>query len=378
MRIMLLVTGLGVGGAERQVVDLADAFVNAGHDVLLVSLGGDIALRPADGRVAVRSLGMTRTPAGVARAARTLRETIRSWRPAVVHSHLVHANLFARIMRLLVPMPILISSAHNTDEEGWWRMAGYRLTNSLADLSTNVSARAVKAFEAALAVPSGQMRAVYNGVSVDRFRFDPAARSRVRGALGMADDQKLLLAVGRLAPPKDYPNLLRALALLGERTSLSDVRLVIAGDGPLLKTLRSLVCELELDSQVVTFLGARDDVPNLMSAADVFVLPSAREGFGLVVAEAMACERPVVATDCGGVSEVLGDCGWLVRPRAPDELAAALALALELTPADVRRMGQAARARVVSAYAIEGAARTWLGIYAQLADRRSMRKGRAR
>jgi len=114
----------------------------------------------------------------------------------------------------------------------------------------------------------------------------------------------------------------------------------------------------------VTFLGIRSDVPALLAAADVFVLPSAWEGFGLVVGEAMACERVVVATDCGGVRELLGDCGLLVPPRDPGALASALTRALALTPAEAAAMGARARRRIVDHFSLESAVERWLAIYA--------------
>lgn len=369
MRIVLLITGLGIGGAERQVVDLADAFVADGHDVLLACLGGAVLLRPADPRVQVLSLGMTRTPVGLWRAVAGLRRLIESFKPEVVHTHLVHANLLARLLRLFVDMPVLISSAHNPDEEGWWRMVGYRLTDHWADLSTNVSAEAVKAFERRWAVPPGKMRVVYNGIAVDKFRFDAEARARIRADLAVGDNHKLLLAVGRLCPPKDYPNLLQALALLHRRNHQPAFTLAVAGDGPLLGTLQSQARGLGLGEEEVIFLGTRHDVTGLMSAADVFVLPSAWEGFGLVVAEAMACERPVVATDCGGVREVLGGCGWLVPPRDPAALAERLADLLRLARDDAARVGRDARQRIVAEYSIEAAVRHWLAIYAEFHGR---------
>lgn len=373
MKILLLITGLGVGGAERQVVDLADAFVAAGHDVFVVYLGGVAALRPADPRVQLMSLGMTRTPLGVWRAAMALRRLLVSFQPDVVHSHLVHANLFARILRRWMPIPVLITSAHNTDEEGWWRMLGYRLTDRQSDLSTNVSREAVQAFERWGAVSPGRMRAVYNGISTEKFCFDAEGRQRVRSELGLPDKGVLLLAVGRLSLPKDYPNLLQAVALLQQRHV--EQTLVIAGDGPLLPALKHLAVELGLNNQQVIFVGIRSDVAALMSAADVFVLPSAWEGFGLVVAEAMACERLVVATDCGGVSEVLGDCGWLVVPHAPIALADALATAIQQEPVDAARRGKQARCRVETHYSIDAAVQKWLAIYAQLSGQATAHAG---
>lgn len=138
--------------------------------------------------------------------------------------------------------------------------------------------------------------------------------------------------------------------------------MLIAGDGPLRQELQDLAHKLRLEDYV-DFLGIRDDIPALMSASDVFVLSSAWEGFGLVVAEAMACQRVVVATDCGGVKEVLGSAGYLVQPRQATELADALYSALNLSSQDSAAMGKAARQRVQNYYSLDVAVDKWLKLY---------------
>ncbi|MDZ7809374.1 MAG: glycosyltransferase [Arhodomonas sp.] len=310
--MMLVITSLGVGGAERLVTGLADRFAAAGHEVVLVVFHGEIELRPAHPGVRVVNLRMRRSPWGVLAALVRFRRLVRAFRPDVVNSHLVHANILSRLLRLVTPMPRLVSSAHNTNEEGRGRMIAYRLTDRLADISTNVSAEAVEAFERQGALRPGRMIAIHNGIDTAAFAFDPDARERVRAELTLEAATPLLLAVGRLWEQKDYSNLLRAFArLAGDGRP---PRLAIVGDGPLRAELEGLADSLGVTDRV-RFLGIRHDVPALMAACDLFVLSSAWEGFGLVVAEAMACERPVVATDCGGVREVVGDAGFLVPPR---------------------------------------------------------------
>ena len=147
MKVLLVITSLGVGGAERLVTSLADDYVANGHNVLLVRFHGEADLRPTDSRVRMENLEMRRSPLGVMAALVRLQKLVRSFQPDVVNSHLVHASILTRLLRLLTPMPRLISSAHNTNEEGRSRMLAYRLTDRLADISTNVSAEAVQAFE---------------------------------------------------------------------------------------------------------------------------------------------------------------------------------------------------------------------------------------
>lgn len=173
---------------------------------------------------------------------------------------------------------------------------------------------------------------------------------------------RLLLSVGRLAEEKNHAGLLRAFARLAE--SCSDVGLWIAGDGPLREALLRQRAALGLDERVV-FLGVRHDVPDLMRAADVFVLSSRFEGFGLVVAEAMASGTPIVATDAGGVAEVLDGAGILVPVGDDAALARGLAEAFAMDPARRVAMTAAARRRALDNLDIERVVDTWLGLYRQ-------------
>jgi glycosyltransferase involved in cell wall biosynthesis len=166
----------------------------------------------------------------------------------------------------------------------------------------------------------------------------------------------LILAVGRLFEQKDYPTLLCALAY--EPDALGDYHLVVAGDGPMRQQLTDLVQSLNLEGRV-TFAGVRSDINRLMSAADIFVLSSAWEGFGLVVAEAMACERVVVATNCGGVSEVLGACGYLVPAKSSEKLSAALKKVCALNEPDRGSIGKQARQRIIDHYSLAASADKW-------------------
>jgi glycosyltransferase involved in cell wall biosynthesis len=359
MKIFFLITGLSMGGAEKVVTSLADALADRGHVVLISYLTGVALVVPRNPAVCIVDLGI-KSAKDIFKTYFKLRRLVIDFKPDVVHSHMVHANILARLMRLTTAIPRLICTAHSSNEGGYLRMIAYRVTDVLADLSTNVSDAAVAAFVALKAVKPGRMIAVHNGISTSAFAFSPSARDEVRQRLGIADGCKLILAVGRLTEAKDYPNLLRALQMLNVNSI--NFKACIAGAGPLEQTLKGYVCELEIGEHV-EFLGIRHDVAALLSAADVFVLSSAWEGFGLVVAEAMACECIVVATDCGGVKEIVGDCGYLV-PRANSRaLCAAICKAFALSTCDAKTLRMRAKKRIISNYSLETTIRKWLLIY---------------
>lgn len=239
-------------------------------------------------------------------------------------------------------------------------MLAYRLTDHLCDISTNVSQEAVDAFCAQGAVGKGRMLAMYNGIDIDRFSFSDDSRRRLRNGLNIEEKVPLLLAVGRLTLAKDYPNLLIAFQRIINAGSIA--QLAIIGVGEEREQLISMVAELGLCKRV-HFLGLRHDVHEWMSAADIFVLSSAWEGFGLVVAEAMACQRVVVATDCGGVKEVVGECGILVPPQNDVALANGIMLALQMDVAESTNLGISARERIVTRYSLSAQSERWLSLY---------------
>jgi L-malate glycosyltransferase len=169
----------------------------------------------------------------------------------------------------------------------------------------------------------------------------PGDPGKVRRELGIAANHPVVLSTGGLRPEKAYEVLIDAAARLVE--SLPELRVLIAGDGPEREKLEALVTGLGL-SGVVTLLGVRNDIPDLLAAADLAVCCSDFEGGPLSVMEYMGAGLPVVATKVGGLPELVrdGENGVLVPPRDPDDLAESIA-GLLVDAGRRRRMGQAGR-----------------------------------
>ncbi|UCV18278.1 glycosyltransferase [Ferribacterium limneticum] len=364
MRILMLITGLGVGGAERQLADLADALHRLGHEVAIAYLTGSVRVRPKSPGVVLHDLEADKSVFGLLRVLRRLRSVIGEFRPNVVHSHMFHANILARIARLSVAVPRLVCTAHSTHEGGRLRMLAYRLTHRLADVTTNVSREAVVAFEAKRAIPKGGMLVVPNGIDTTRFCANTINRQATRQQEGIGDDERVVIAVGRLVEAKDFSNLLHAWQeVTWNRTR---IKLWIVGDGALRGQLESLAAHLGIE-QTVSFLGIRENIPDLLNAVDLFVLSSAWEGFAIVAAEAMACGKVAVVTDAGGTRELLGEVGFLVGVRDSKALAAVLDHALSLPKEELDRLGGLARERVIDHFSLSRAVDKWLDLYAQRA-----------
>jgi len=362
MKIILLITGLAMGGAERQVVDLADEFAKLNHDVIIVYLTGEVAVLPSNPSIRIIGMGMTKTLGSFCITYARIRSLLQSFKPDVLHSHMIHANIMARLLRLCTKIPTLICTAHNTNEGGKLRMLAYRITDSLADISTNVSQEAVDAFIAKKAVSPNRMIPMVNGIDTNKFVFNPIARERLRSEENLSNNIDLLLCVGRLEEQKDYPTMLQAFQIIHQKNK--NTHLWIVGKGELLSSLQKMTQDLAIHENV-KFLGLRYDITDLMSACDIFCLSSSYEGFGLVVAEAMASERVVVATDCGGVREVIGDSGILTNPNSPKDLALGIEKALQLSSIEKKAVGEKGRQRIIEHYSLQTIAKQWLLLYAQ-------------
>lgn len=360
MNIVLIITGLQLAGAERQVCDLADKFVEMGHRVLLVSLDEKVIRSPNRVEVQLISLNMQHSLLSFISTYIELRKLIRNFKPDVVHSHLFHANMLTRLLRLSTSARKWISTAHSTQVGGWFAKLCYRLTDFLVDISTNVSDVAVRAFIEAGAMRPGKMITVHNGIDVIKFQYNPRSREKIRSDLSVSSNTLFVLSVGRLTEQKDYPNLLQAFSTVHK--SIPNTVLVIIGTGSLLEKLTKTVKVLRLEHAVM-FLGAHHNITEWMSAADTVVLSSESEGFGLVLAEAMACERIVVATDCGGTKEVLGENGYLIPRKNSIALADGIVEALSLSSEEKEHQGKLARTQIVTNFSLETVANTWIKLY---------------
>src|SRR5712671_2128131 len=258
MRILFLSTSMGMGGADSQLLTAAEELRARGHDVLIVSLTplGAMGLRARRLGIPTESLEMSRgvpDPRGLIRLVRL----VRAWRPDILHSHMVHANLMARMLRLVTPIPALVSTIHNIYEGGPLLMASYRLTNGLVDHMTIISEAAAERFVRDGIVPRELLTVVPNGVNADAFRNVPAgAREGLRQSLGL-NGEFVWLAVGRFEIAKDYPNMLRGFAMVREQHP--QAVLLLVGRGSLQEETEALARALGLGHEV-RFLGGRRDV----------------------------------------------------------------------------------------------------------------------
>lgn len=360
MKILFVITGMGMGGAENQVALLVDKLSLLGHDVQLVSLIGSSIVTPKV-NIPVHLLKLGKDPFSIFTTAKKLRAIVNTFKPDVVHSHMIHANLMCRLVKPVCKMEKLICTAHSTQEGGRILSFLYRITNPLCDVFTNVSKLAVKEFERNKVVKKNTMLCVYNGIDLDKFAYSESDRKKLRNELELGD-LKTFIAVGRFNPEKNYPLLIKSFHRVQQR--YPNTSLIIVGDGPDRGTILELISTLNLKSKV-KLLGVRRDVPSLLSASDFFVLSSKWEGFGLVVAEAMSCKINVLATDCGGVAEVLGGNGTLIDVNDEIQMESGMKRLLEVDEVALKEDREKAYFFISQHFSINKQIERWLAIYRQ-------------
>jgi glycosyltransferase involved in cell wall biosynthesis len=360
MRIVYVLTSLGIGGAEKQVVALAARMAERGHTVALISVMPHRAEEwPAP--VEVLYLNIHKTPwsawAGLMRA----RSFLREFRPDLLHSHSFHANMVARLLALIVPGTVVISTIHTVYEGSVSRMLVYKLTDRLCRQTVAVSQAAADRITGLGAVPPGRCSVIKNGIDIHTFCPDPERRARMRQEMGVKAGF-VWLASARIVAAKDYPNLLRALVIL--RLTHPGAQVWVAGSWADKEMVRLIeLPEFHQVDHMVRWLGLRRDLPALLDAADGFVSSSAWEGMPLAIGEAMAMGKQVVATDVGGVRELVGSDGYLVPPRNPSALAAAMREVMQTDSSIGIPKGRSARERICESFDMDAKPREWESLY---------------
>jgi glycosyltransferase involved in cell wall biosynthesis len=353
VRIVYILTTLGVGGAEKQVIALAERMSARGHAVAIVSLKH--AEEECAVKLPVLRLNLAKTPLGVWRGLRFAANFLTLFRPEILHSHTFPANIFTRLLYLPVNLrsvrPVVINTIHNVYEGGWHRRLIYRVTERFATAVTAVSSAAATAY--ARSSNGGKIQVITNGIDLYAFTPDRNRRKQVRMQM-QARRNFIWLAVGRIAPAKDYPNLLSAWTAVRQAHPAS--RLWIAGEGDTAPFASE-------DDHGIEWLGLRHDIADLMDAADGYVLSSAWEGMPLAVGEAMAMQKPVVVTDVGGVREMVGDAGLIVAAHDSDGLAEEMLRVMAWDDETRIAQGKSARIRIGEHFSIERKVAEWEALY---------------
>lgn len=353
-------TAIDRGGAENHLMDLVTHQLGAGMEVAVAYLKGQGYWVPRMRELGAQVHDLRLKYYGHLAPVWALRRILADGKFDLVHAHLPPAELYVRLALLGTPaaqLPLLISK-HNDcafhDSLPGERMLGRWVARRAWKVVAISEAVRRYMVGPTLGLPGSQVETIYYGSDPRPYEQVPAdAIAAQRQAWGIHGESEIVIGtMGRFVSQKDFPTLLRAYATFAQANP-GRSRLVIAGRGPLEAELRQCATGLGLSEREVIWAGFREDVPLVMNAIDVFALTSVHEGFGLVLVEAMAARKPVVATRSGAIPEVVvdGETGWLTE--AGDHVALRAAFAKMLDQPLRERFGAAGARRVKERFTLE-------------------------
>ncbi len=368
-RVLLLTGSLGPGGTELAVVAMAEGLARRGRvapRVALLGTGGALGARLAAGGIPVDELdirGPLRRPAALRRLL-SLGRLVREERVDVVHTFLFDADFYGMLAARRGRPRAIVTTRRALKSHRPGHLRGYRWTNRLVDRIV-ANSEAVRRFTIDVErAPAAKVVAIPNGV--DTVRFAGGDRAAARARLEVEEGEVLIGAVGTVKPVKGQAVLVEAMVpLLREDPR---VKLVLAGTaaGTYAEALARTAADAGVADRVLR-PGPQGDVPGLLAALDLFVLPSLSEGMSNALLEAMAAGRAIVATAVGGNPECLeaGACGVLVAPGDAAALASAVR-ALLAEPARAAALGARAQERARSEYGLDRMLERTEALYAEL------------
>jgi len=344
--IVFCIEALTVGGAEQMLVAMANQFVLRGWSVHMICLtkAGELA-QMLDSQVNVHVMNKK---SGVDfRLARRVRALVKGIQPTAVNSHLWTANLWARIALFGTSIPIIVTE-HSRDT---WKAVHYRFIDRVLSRRTNklvaVSNDTADFYLSEIKLTSSLVTVINNGVDTKRYAAGDGATLKKQWAPG---NELLLGTVGRMVPAKNHVRLLNMAVLLKEQQT--SFKLVLVGDGELRSDIEQAIQEKSLQNEVI-LAGARSDIPDVLSALDIFILSSDREGHPLTALEAQAAGTPVILTNAGGSADALAvnetSSGGMLVDKDAQALAQAV-LSMSQHPQSLQQMGAFAQAHALERF----------------------------
>jgi glycosyltransferase involved in cell wall biosynthesis len=363
IKIVHLITSLEVGGAQHGMLLGLPRFDSNKYQHIICSIMDRMQMAPQfrTAGIEVVSLGLRKKTDFL--VAQRLVSLLRHQRPDILHTYLLHGNILGRIAGRLAGVPAIIGSERTIGQARRWGRLATKLTNPLTNAVEVNSELGGKAIEIDLGVPRDKVEVVRSGLDLEAF-VNATRRAEIRTELHLNDDQHLVVYVGRLRPVKGVEYGIKAFA--SAVSQRPNIHLALAGEGEQFDHLKNLANELNVHEKV-TFLGVRNDLPDLLSAADSILMPSLNEGFPRTAIEAMAAGKPIIATNVGGTPEAIidGETGILVPSKDIESMTSALVNMVD-NPEYQVQLGTAGRKRAVQNYSVENYVSRLDDLYRQL------------
>lgn len=375
IRIGYVINSMIVGGSQTHLVQVMRFLDRERFAPTFYCIGGSGELldsvRATGVEVLTPGAGKSYRGLGLPQRVWELSRSFREQRLTIVHNYLLRANFVGSLAARLARVPMVLCSKRGCHHMEGGDLLMAKVGNALADRVT-ANAEAVREFvHVDEGCPLEKMPVIPSGIDTDRFQ--PLAPGDYKQRLGLPADATVVGIVTRMRTRKGVEEFFRAIGEL--RRARPDVHAVIVGEVSLDDVLEGIVREMDLDGHL-TLLGRRSDMPDVLSAFDLFVLSSHDEGMSNAVLEGMAMELPVVATDVGGTGEVVrhGASGMLVPAKDPAALARAIAEVLSDRDR-ARAMGRLGREIVVERFSAPAMVRQMEELYFEIARSKNLTLG---
>jgi len=314
INVLHLITSLNIGGTEKYLLTIAKTQkIRYNLSVGFLKERGEIAEELEREKISVYNLG------NLWRLHRFLKEK----KIHLLHTHLYRANILGRFIGRTARVPIIISSQRSIDDwKKFYHIWFDRWSSRFADCVIANSKAAEKVLINREKIPKEKIKVIYSGIEIDTLT-PRKNQEEVKRSLGLGNDAVIIGCATRLHTEKGV----QYIPAIGQRLKgrIPKLKILVIGDGPLRDKMKREIESLQLTDSVI-LLGWRKDIADLLSVMDVFFLPSEEESFPRAILEALAMARPVVATNVGGVGEIIQDRvhGLLVPPKDREVFAQAI------------------------------------------------------
>ncbi len=371
MKVFHFITSLGIGGAERTLLNVALKTRKLGFQHVVVSLTGSNVVLNELKQHDIPAYNLSASMFDMPLAISKLVHLIRSHRPNVVQTWMYHADLIGSLSaRISGTPPVIWNIRHSYLDPKTTKTTTKLVAKCCARLSHILPCKIILCSEASrefhinFGYNQKIMVTIPNGYDLSYYRHQNSAGRELRAELGVSAGTPLIGMISRNHPDKDLPTFFSAARILADKNEQVCFLLVGTGLIPSNKEIAILVEKYNLQKRIF-LLGPRIDIPYIASAFNIGTLSSVTEGFPNVIAETMACEIPFVTTNVGDAALLVGDTGIIVPPRDPYQLAMAWQKMIFLTTNSRRALGQAARKQIQEKYSLAKMLDNYCAVWAE-------------
>lgn len=354
--VVHLIPSLEVGGMERLVVDLATGRKSGQTSIMCLNKLGALG-EQIEKEVTIKVLNI---PKNLFCATIAVYKLLRKIKPDVIHCHNMQAHFFGSICALFIPNTKVVLTKHGQHIPSVGFAAKINKLTLRRSKIVGVSSDITQIMQKWITKNKHTIEYIANGVSLTPYK-NLKPQSVAKKELSIEHGTFCVGIVARLSHPKDHVLLIDAVAAISK--THANIKLIIIGDGPLRQHIESHINKNQYQ-KVVTMLGERKDIANILGALDVFALASSSEGIPMTILEAMAASLPVIATNVGGVPQVVinNETGILVENKNKEDLIKAIQFFVE-APENIAIYGKKGRLLLENNYSINQAIGKYECIY---------------